>query len=164
VVRCELKTFFEVFPAGIVWGNEVNGGGYDVVLFGQSSPAMIDIDALRERLNGNERVSDSLDEVGFHSAADLLATYAGQATDMHEWLANAEINRDRNLRLQYMAGLGVNTDQDRRIYAKMLEYCAFPDNRFQGNGEFLAALKIVILNRNRDAKTIWFNSTIDLAP
>ena len=40
--------------------------------------------------------------VGLGSAVDLLGTYAGRKRDLAKWLEKAEINRDRNLRLQYL--------------------------------------------------------------
>lgn len=56
-------------------------------------------------------VSDSLSEVGIRTAVELLATYAGRASDLQVWVKDAEINRDLNLRLQYLAGLGLNTPE-----------------------------------------------------
>ncbi len=53
--------------------------------------------------------SASLEEVGFPSPVALLGTFAGYAPDLTLWLKGAAINRDRNLRLQYLAGLGLNT-------------------------------------------------------
>ena len=49
-VKSELATFFDVFPNGTVWANELNGGGYDVFLMGQNQPAKINLDALEQRL------------------------------------------------------------------------------------------------------------------
>ena len=40
---------------------------------------------------------------------DLLATYFGQASLLTEWSRDAQINTDRNLRLQYLAGMSLNT-------------------------------------------------------
>ena len=37
---------------------------------------------------------------------DLFSTYAGRASDLKGWLKDAAINRDRSLRLQYLAGRG----------------------------------------------------------
>ena len=34
--------------------------------------------------------------------------YIARASDLAPWLAGAEINRDRNLRLQYLAGMGLD--------------------------------------------------------
>ena len=43
-----------------------------------------------------------------------------------EWLRNVPLNRDRNLRMQYLAGLGLNLDDAAAIYAGMLPTGAFP--------------------------------------
>ena len=48
-----------------------------------------------------EPVAKSLRDIGMNSATDLFATYAGWAKDFEPWLKDAQINRDRNLRLQY---------------------------------------------------------------
>jgi spermidine synthase len=64
---------------------------------------------------------------------DLLATYAGQDQDLKPWLREAEINRDGNLRLQYLAGLALNISQEGYIYSEMLKYRQFPMNLFTGS-------------------------------
>jgi spermidine synthase len=147
VVKCEIKTFFDVFPGGTIWGNDINGGGYDLVLFGQNGATKIDVDRLQRRLDRDKRVMESLSEVGFFSALELLSTYAGQEQDLQPWLSDAEINRDRNLRLQYLAGMGLNVDQGKEIYALMLTYCEFPKELFNGSGLRKAALKFMIQKR-----------------
>jgi len=70
-------------------------------------------------------VRESLNEVGYRSATDLLATYAVKASDLRPWLRNAQINRDRNLRLQYLAGLGLNNYLAPEIYSQILRYSRF---------------------------------------
>ncbi|HEV1286115.1 MAG TPA: fused MFS/spermidine synthase, partial [Bryobacteraceae bacterium] len=45
-VKSELATFFDVFPNGTIWGNDINGEGYDLVLLAQTEPTKINIDAL----------------------------------------------------------------------------------------------------------------------
>ena len=57
-----------------------------------------------------------------YSAVDLFSNYAGTKSDLTPWLADAIINRDRNLRLQYLAGMGFNLYQSEAIYADMLQY------------------------------------------
>ncbi|MCX6551855.1 MAG: hypothetical protein NTY02_12800, partial [Acidobacteria bacterium] len=69
----------------------------------------------------------SLHQIGFGSAMDLAASYAGEARDLKPWLADAAINRDRNLRLQYLAGMGLNLQQSQVIYSSMLAYRKPPD-------------------------------------
>ena len=46
----------------------------------------------------------------------------GQASDLRSWLKDAAINRDRNLRLQYLAGLGLNLHQESAIYDHMTAF------------------------------------------
>jgi spermidine synthase len=146
-VKSEIATFFEAFPNGIVWGNTNNGVGYDLVLLGQVEPTRIDIDAIQARLNLPEYapVAQSLREIGFNSAVDLFSTYAGQASDLSGWLRDATINRDRNLRLQYLAGLGLNLYQSGTIYSDMLAYSKFPERLFAGSPEQIQRVREAIL-------------------
>ena len=141
-VKSEIATFFDVFPNGTVWGNE-NNGGYDSVVMGQAEPMKIDLDAMQAQIArpDHRAVGQSLYEVGFHSLPSLLATYAGQMSDLQPWLAGAVINRDGNLRLQYMAGLALNTSMEATIYSQILSYRRFPMNLFQGSEDKLQALR-----------------------
>ena len=134
-VKSEIGTFFEAFPNGMVFGNTNNGVGYDLVLFGQVAPTTIDLDAIDARLKRPEyaKVAQSLREIGFSAAVDLFSTYAGSASDLKPWLKDAPINRDRNLRLQYLAGLGLNLYQSGPIYSEMLSYRTLPQNLFVGS-------------------------------
>jgi spermidine synthase len=145
-VQSELATFFEVFPNGTVWANEVDGEGYDLVLLGKAGALQIDLGQVQRRLNREDyqRVSKSLRDTGFRSAFSLLATYAGQASDLRPWLERAELNRDRNLRLQYLAGMGLNLSQSDTIYADMLRYRRFPKELFVGTNEWVEALRTAI--------------------
>jgi len=142
-VKSELATFFDVFPNGTVWGNTVNGEGNDVVLLGQAEPLNLNVDGLEQRWHRPDyaRVAQSMGAVNFHSATDLLATYAGRASDIRPWLAGADINDDMSMRLQYLAGMGLNFDQPGSIYAEMLEYRRFPRDLFTGSEQRVGALE-----------------------
>lgn len=133
-VKSVIATFFEVFPNGLLWTNDHFGEGYDAVLFAQVESTQIDLDQLHERLQrpDHARVMQSLQEVGFHSAISLLGTFAGQASDLREWLATAEINWDRNLRLQYLAGMSLNSYVGSEIRGQVREYYRFPEQLFVG--------------------------------
>ncbi|MBS1858879.1 MAG: fused MFS/spermidine synthase [Acidobacteria bacterium] len=148
-VKSEIATFFEVFPNGTIWGNDISGGGYDIVLLGQTEPAHIDVDAIQARLDrpDGRRVAASLREVGFGSAVQLLSTYAGRSEDLKPWLRDAEINYDSNLRLQYMAGLALNVSVENSIYSQMLAYRRFPPGLFVGSDDTLRALRAGIDSR-----------------
>jgi spermidine synthase len=143
-VKSALATFFEVFPNGTVWGNTVEGRGHDMVLLGQVEPLRIDLDEIEQRLSRPDYapVARSLGEVGMRSALDLFATYTGRRSDLTEWLKDAAINRDRNLRMQYLAGIGLNLDDSAAIYAGMLADRRFPEDLFtsaQGRVDLLRA-------------------------
>jgi spermidine synthase len=134
-VKSEIGTFFEAFPNGMVFGNPNNGIGYDLVLFGQVGPTTINLDAIDAKLKSPAyaQVAKSLREIGFSSVVDLFSTYAGSATDLKPWLKDASINHDRNLRLQYLAGLGLNLYESGPIYSEMLVYRTLPRNLFIGS-------------------------------
>jgi spermidine synthase len=145
-VKSEIGTFLEAFPNGAVFANTVNGQGYDLVLFGQLEGATINVDAVQSRLSdpANAAVAKSLSEVGINSAVDLFGTYAGRRTDMKNWLSDAQINTDRNLKLQYLAGLGLNLYQSDAIYKAMIREAKYPDDLFEGSPETLTALRAKI--------------------
>ncbi len=141
-VKSEIATFFEAFPEGMIFANTYNGAGYDLVLLGQVDGTTIDLDEIEARLQKPEYapLKKSLAEIGMHSAVDLFATYGGSARDMQPWLQDAQINRDRNLRLQYLAGRGLNLYRADVIYAEMLPYAKDPEGVFQGSEALKASL------------------------
>ena len=128
-VKSEIATFFDVFPNGAICANDENGDGYDLVMLGRSATTKIDVDgwntastripfrrgalARGRRL----RVGDS-----------MFGTYAGNAHELRQWLTDAEINHDRDLRLQYLAGFRSNLYQSEGIFNEIVKYRKFPDN------------------------------------
>jgi spermidine synthase len=142
-VKSIVATFFKVFPNGILWSNDDDGEGYDAVLLGQAEPTRLDLDQLQAQLErpDHARVKQSLGEAGFRSAVDLLATYAGQASDLQEWMRDAQINTDRNLRLQYLAGWSVNSFMGEEILNGILQHQQFPENLFTGSEKQKLRLK-----------------------
>jgi spermidine synthase len=138
-VRSELATFLESFPYGTVWANTRDGSGYDMVFLGQDRPLTIDLDQVQERWNspGYEPARESLREVGIGSLVDLFATYTGGKSDLGEWTKGAEINTDKDLRLQYIAGWGINSQLEDYIYRQMLRYRKSPQGLFTGSQELV---------------------------
>ena len=136
-VKSEIGSFFQVFPHGMIFANLYNGQGYDLVLLGQTEPTRIDLDAMQAKLDRPEfaPVKNSLAEIGMFSAIDLFGTYAGSATDFAPWTKDAQINRDSNLRLQYLAGRGLNLYQADVIYSDMAQYGQPPKDTFTGSPE-----------------------------
>jgi spermidine synthase len=148
-VKSELATFSAAFPDVTLWSNNVNGLGYDLVLLGRTDSAQINIDQVQERLDrpDHARVLESIGEVGFHSAVELLATYAGRPSDLTPWLKNAQINEDANLRLQYLGGMGLNAGTHEIIFRELMKYQRFPSELFVGSDARMRPLQTIILSR-----------------
>ncbi|MBN82549.1 MAG: SAM-dependent methyltransferase [Planctomycetaceae bacterium] len=142
-LKSVIASFYEVFPNGTLWTNDMNTKGYDAILFGQVEPTRIDIDQIAARLDRPDQqgVKESLTEVGFSSIHQLLATYAGQATQMRPWSARAKLNTDRNLRLQYLAGMSLNTYMGEALLNGILKYYQFPTDIFTGSDPHMTLLK-----------------------
>ena len=142
-VKSEMATFFEIFPDAVVFGNTTEGQGYDVVLVGQNGPLKIDLDAIEARLARPEYapVRESLAEIGFTSGVGLFTTFAGRASDLKGYLADAQINRDRNLRLQYLAGRDLNKREEAAIYRGILEHGRWVEGLFSGTPERMRVLR-----------------------
>jgi spermidine synthase len=145
-VKSEMATFFEAFPDGTVWGNTYDGAGYDVVLAAKNGGISVDIEQFVVRLQApeNDRVAMSLAQAGFPRVLDLLATYAAGAGDLTPWLEDAIVNRDKNLRLMYLAGLGLNRYIAEDIYDELLRFKRFPDELFTGSTARLEMLRQIM--------------------
>ena len=141
-VKSEVATFLEAFPNGMIFGNTNNGAGYDMVLLGQVEPTVINLDQIQAKLARPEYapIAQSFADIGMFNVVDLFSTFAGDAKQLQPWLADATINRDRNLKLQYLAGLGVHLYQSDVIYAGMLRHASYPEGIFTGSPELMARL------------------------
>ncbi len=161
-----IATFFKVFPNGIIWSNDQQGSGYDAVLYGAvpeegqpEAPLKINIDEMQKYIDAHPAVKQSLRDVDYGTqavpgtceAVELLATYAGTAPRMKDWTKGTEdlINYDRDLRLQYVAGLSVNQYQQVAIFNGILQNYSFPTEIFSGTPERMEALKQVMANTGR---------------
>jgi spermidine synthase len=71
---------------------------------------------------------------------DLLATYTGRASDLQPMVSGVALNEDMNLRLQYLAGMGLNSRHSAEIYRRILTYRQFPQDLLTGEGERMNAL------------------------
>jgi spermidine synthase len=142
-VKSEVATFLEAFPNGMIFGNTNQGAGYDMVLLGQVEPTVINLDEIQAKLARPEYqpIAQSLAEIGMYNVVDLFANFAGNRQQLQPWLADATINRDRNLKLQYLAGLGVHLYQSEVIYAGMLGYASYPEETFTGSDGMIMQLR-----------------------
>ena len=53
-----------------------------------------------------------------------------------------EINRERHLRLQYLAGLAANTDQRFEIFQQILQYRRYPADLFEASAELESQMRL----------------------
>jgi spermidine synthase len=165
-IKSLISTFFKVFPNGMFFSNDLGGLGYDAVLLGRAEPTTINLDKLQETLNSPAYapVKESLTDVGFGADTSalrletnvwgdpsiaLLATYAGRAADLGDWMKNAQINTDRNMRLQYLAGMAVNKVLRKEILDGILKYYKFPEDAFIGSPQNIKTLKEALATVNR---------------
>jgi spermidine synthase len=148
-IKSEIATFVAAFPHVMIFGNTAGGQGYDSVMVGSMEPFAIDVSELQARLNSPEYapVLSSLAPLGYGSAQELLGTFAATGEQLKEWLAGAQINRDRNLRLQYLAGLGINNYEQAGIYSEILQHGQWPELVFSGEMTQLSTLRAAIDSR-----------------
>ena len=141
----------QVFPHAMVFGNTTGDGGYDGVMVGSAEPLDIDVSAIQAKLDRPEfaEVRQSLAEVNYPDAISLFGTFAADASQLSGYLQDAQINRDRNLRLQYLAGLGVDVNNANGIYQSFIQYRRFPPNVFTGSATILHSLHDAILGPGR---------------
>lgn len=97
---------------------------------GRLDGAPLDEEGLDRRIQASPSVKASMAGVTLPTAAALLSTYAGRGVDLAPWLADAAINRERHLRLQYLAGLSANTDARYLIFQTIVGYRRYPADLF----------------------------------
>jgi spermidine synthase len=119
-VKCEMATFVQAFPRSSLWSGQNRSTGYDLVVVGTLGEQEISPRTIRRRLLSNPALQQSLAEAGIPGPSDLLNRFAGDAADLTDWLRGAEINRDRNLRLQYLAGLTPESQTAQAIFEAMI--------------------------------------------
>ncbi len=130
-VKSEVGTFFESFPYGSVWNSQKGNRGYDVFLLAGNERTIIDASSIREKLNNNQALMKSLNDVEIHTEIDLLKSFSGQRFHLSGWLENFERNLDRNLRLEYLAGQALDHRAEQNIYQAMTANTAFTDQTFK---------------------------------
>ena len=140
-VKSEIATFAEVFPDTTLWNPDLLEEGYDLVALGRLSAQPVNESAINVRLAAAPRVRMSLDQVSLKSGGDILGTFAGRGRDLQPWLAGAEINRERHLRLQYLAGLAANTEQRFMIFQSLVRYRRYPADLFEASAGIEAQLR-----------------------
>jgi hypothetical protein len=126
-IQIQMRTFMDAFPSGTVWNSSQTKKGYDVVLLGSATPIKIELLDIQQRIDRSLAIQGSLRDVRIGSAIDLLGTYSASGADMKDWLANAAINRDMSLKLEYISGLALNENRADDIYGKLAAGRSYPE-------------------------------------
>lgn len=129
-VKSQVGTFLDVFSDGTVWNSQPDGVGYDLVLFGGQRPIRIQSETIDGQLRNYPMLAESLSAVGLNSAQDILKSYAGDRRSMESWLNEFEMNLDRNLRLEYLAGEALNQRSEQDIFSDIVEDFSYPGELF----------------------------------
>ena len=134
-VKSELATFFEAFPYGTRVGQHDERAGLRHGVHGAGGAA--------EDRSGRDRAAPAPARLraggGIAArnlrvrAASFFATYTGQSSDLGAWTKGADINRDRDLKLMYLAGWGINSSMADGIYRQMLSFRRMDQHPFKGS-------------------------------
>jgi spermidine synthase len=129
-VKSQIGTFALAFPTATLWSSDQTGEGYDLVAMAQHGNPGIDVDDVQRRIAACREVASALAEVQLGDAVALLRTYAGRVRDLQTWLADAQINRDASLRLQYLAGRRPDLYREKVIYGAIKTHRRYPVDLF----------------------------------
>lgn len=104
-VKCELATLLKVFPHASLYSGQGQNNGYDVIAVGMLDETRLDPGLLTMELFTTPEIRESLAYVGYGTPESFQDAFVAYGSELTDWLKDAEINRDSNLRLQYLAGL-----------------------------------------------------------
>ncbi|RPI90109.1 MAG: SAM-dependent methyltransferase, partial [Planctomycetaceae bacterium] len=119
-VKCELATLLQVFPHAALWSGQGHATGYDIVALATLDEHLLQPGRVLVDLYRHPEVCFSLASVGYTDEAVLINSFAGYGSELQAWLTTAQINRDGNLRLQYLAGQTKAPDSAQQILDGML--------------------------------------------
>lgn len=139
-VKSQLGTFFRAFGRGSIWNSDPENKGYDLVAMATREELTLDLDDVEAAIQQNPVLRGSLGEAQLGSALALLSTWAGDERTLAPFLADAEINVDVSLRLQYLAGLSLDVYRETEIYAALRKGAAPAEGFFVGNDRDVAEL------------------------
>ena len=143
--KCELASFLEAFPDAIFWTSWAESDGYeqnhDIIAVGQLASVPLDLAEIDRRIRDNPQLQATLAEVNLATIPELIGQFAGYGKDLRPWLADAEINRDRSLRLEYLAGLSVFLYESHRIFEQIAIHRPYPAEILKNDAPYEAEIR-----------------------
>lgn len=120
-VKCELATLLKVFPHASLYSGQGHRNGYDVIAVGMLDESRLSPSLLTRQWYTTPEIRASLAEVGYSDADMFQDAFVAYGSELTDWLATAEINRDSNLRLQYLAGLTQAAQSEQGILTSIIK-------------------------------------------
>ena len=120
-VKSEMATFFDVFPEGTIWGNDSRARATTWSCSARTASWPIDLDAASERLGRRTRRAARRSAGWAFSASTASARSPAPLRTWRHGCRARPSTRDRNLRLQYLAGLGLNVYAQEQITSALLD-------------------------------------------
>jgi len=143
--KCEIASFLEAFPHASLWTNWRETDGYevhhDLVALGRLEPGPMDLAEIERRIRDNPRLQAKLAEVNLATIPELIGQYVGYGGDLKTWLADAEINRDRSLRLEYLAGLSVFRWESHKIFEEIEKFRRYPAELLKNDAPYEQSIR-----------------------
>lgn len=115
-VKCELATLLKSFPDATLWDSDTSGNGYDLTVLATADGSPLDWKQMKRAYNSNPALRESLADVDLLTIKELFKTCVASGPELREYLSDAELNLDRNLRLQYLAGLSLDSYVQKDIF------------------------------------------------
>ncbi len=128
-VKSQVATFFKAFPNASIWNSQSGMQGYDVTLLGTKETLRINEEHILNMMK-QPLLAPSLAETNINNIISFLSHYSGNKSDISNWLQNAELNDDKNLRLEYLAGKALDLQKADKIYSEMTSSVKYPHDNF----------------------------------
>lgn len=137
-----LKTFYSVFPHGVVW----RGLKGDLILLGSDKALILDYAAYARRFRENKAFKKSLQEIQIDHPDTLFAHYLVDASQLGATLRTAPFNSDNLPLLEFSAPRSLYADTETRNLRGLYQYkthkvpesIGFPENQSLPVGYYLA--------------------------
>jgi spermidine synthase len=140
-VKSEIATFFEVFPHAMVWHTGGTILQRHMLLIGSNQPYTLNLNKIDELAGPGSEIEESIHEIEFGSVDNMLSLYVANKEALKDWVVDAQINSDMNLRLEYLAGAAAYQNRREEIFRDIIAYRKWPKELFRGDKARLRAIR-----------------------
>lgn len=131
-VKSEVATFSKVVPHAMLWHTGGTMLQRHMLILGSNEPFRLDLQEMDRLITPRGRIESSIREMQFDSADDVLTLYLADKANLREWLADAQLNSDMSMRLEYLAGSAAYTNEREEIFGQIVQFRRWPMDLFHG--------------------------------